>query len=393
MPRLEWKDIPTTFYTRFHAKRQGDDPTQLYGFSHSNSHAPFFYGRDKDVLKEIFNLAVTVSWSKSAIVHKESEEDKQLSNHEYVRRGYSAVCRQPKDIWTVFHPKRAVETIKDRESGKLLYEKKDVNENYNHHIPDDFVTVYDTQSRVDKLLASTVGEEYIDKKKDYFNVLEISRRREWSLARTEATLRSIIQRITVNSVSGCWVSTSKSDYRVLFWLALGGMWFDDIFHFPNEKLLRESCPTIIKNKLVLHSLLCELTLREDHACCCRPQHLRLGTSAENALHIKVRRNLDQVLMLDKEDMKRYAYHIYALADIINRRMHFKSEKEYEGLTKKGKTSRVLLVEKDGDKFVQKVRNPDMGDMKDEDFYVDEPSPSSFPLDEYMNTLRKTSLLS
>ena len=221
------------------------------------------------------------------------------------------------------------------------------------------------QNSLDKLLISKIGTDYIDVKRDYFNVSEICRRRQLPIYVIEEKLQKIINRITVNKTSGCWVSTSTKDYKRCFWLSLGGLRFNDIFHFPQD-ITTDSEPIIIKNKAILHSPLCEQVLRREHFYCCRPQHLKLGTSKENATHIKIRKSLDQIFDLSPSDMRKYAYHLYCLADLIQKQIFTMTKDEYD-VVKNRKGNKIFYVndEVKNEKFTEIIGDPDMGEITEE----------------------------
>lgn len=372
------ENISNIFFTKYNKQGELDDGNliieNLYGntIGSGNSEVPYIYCLSKDELtskskRNMFHLQVEFCWPRGSTIFDETLHNKKETYEEYSRRGYIGVVRlfDKSKRYVFFDVKDFIIRIKDTMTNQTLYEKLN---DYDDKIYEDRLKLNESeivQNSIDTLLISKIGSDYIDVKRDYFNISEICRRRQLPIYVIKEKLEKIINRITVNKTSGCWVSTSTKDYKRCFWLSLGGLRFNDIFHFPQD-IAPDSEPIIIKNKAILHSPLCEQVLRREHFYCCRPQHLKLGTSKENATHIKIRKSLDQIFDLTPSDMRKYAYHIYCLADLIQKQIFTMTRDEYD-IVKKRRGNKIFYVndEVENEKFTEVIGDPDMGEVVEE----------------------------
>ena len=384
MSEIETNIISTVYFTKF-SKLSHDKfvMENLYGntIGSGNSEVPYIYClNEKDLTsqskKNMFRLQVTFCWPNGSKIFDETSTDKRETYEEYNRRGYVGIIRlfDNSKRYVFFDVRKYIIKIKDVITNEILFKKNNEEQSKEEHNDEDVyccdelseISIKENdvelaQNSIDKLLITQIGPDYIDTQKDYFNISEICRRRQLPAYVIEEKLQKIISRIEINTLSGCWVSTSKKDYKRCFWLALGGLRFNDIFHFPQD-VSPGSEPIIIKNKAILHSPLCELVLRREHFYCCRPQHLKLGTSKENATHVKIRKSLDQIFDFSPTDMRKYAYHLYCLADLIQKQIFTLTRDEFDVL-KKRKGNKILYVTDDenDEKYVEVIGDPDMGD--------------------------------
>lgn len=381
------KELPTYMYTRYSNMYMTERPARndvlntLSGNPEGSklSSIPYIYCIDEDEMnhgnyENIYFLKVHFKWPLYGyIASEDSEERKQYMTYEdYKREGYSGVKRRFFNMWrfVIFDPESVISNIFDVGTHELIYDKdryksdeRTQEQLYEDRFSIDSSLVYfdhgKCQTLLDKLMIETIGSEYISKKRDVFCITEIARRHSSSPYSVYKRLVPIIERIVVHKASGCWVSSRKKDYKRLFWMSLGGICHRDIFSFCQDI---EKDPNIfIKNKNILHSNLCELTLGVDHTKCCRPSHLRLGTSRENAIHIKVRKNIEQFFDFTPDELRQYSYHIYCLATMIEKQLHTLTKLEKKQMEKR-KGNKILIYENADGKFVQRViGNPHMGE--------------------------------
>ena len=408
MSVIKTNDISSVYFTKYNKCNTEDRfiLENLYGnpIGCGTSDVPYVYlieGADlvSKSQRNIFHLEVSLSWPSGCTIFDETEGDKRDTYEEYSRRGYVGVIRlfNKTKRYVFFDPKHYVVKIKDVITDKLIFENNSNNRekavdnpdanhddddadewnnsngggDHDDYVDDDKSDINDSyqndiesvQDSIDSLLISKIGTDYMDTQRDYFNVSEICRRRQLPLHIVEEKIRKILNRIEINKTSGCWVSASRKDYKSCFWLALGGLRFNDIFHFP-QFISPGSEAIFIKNKAILHSPLCEQVLGREHFYCCRPQHLKLGTSKENATHVKIRKSLDQLFDLSPGDMRKYAYHLYCLADLVQKQIFTVTRDEFDVL-KRRKGNKILYVtdEENNTKFVETIGHPDMGEKE------------------------------
>lgn len=326
----------------------------------------------KNNMEQLYYLELTFRWPPNTRFRDETC-DKSPTNptyEEYLGLDYIGVERKFSDSrrYVIFNPVDYLVRIQDVDTKETLY-KSDHIESQGTILNDDWIKVSNflfkqvsnvEQQRVNSLLIEHIGAQFIDIKRDYFNVFEIARRKGVSEKAVRKYLTKMIQNIKVNKVSGCWLSKHKGDYKRMFWLSKGGMNFSDIFHFP-QTVGSHNTNVIIKNRDILHSTICETTLGADHIQCCRPFHLKLGTSRENAVHIKIRKSLDQLFDFSFQEMQEYCFHILRLSDLIEKQVHTVTKDEYQ--VQRRRSNRILYCEEIGTskKWTEVCGEPDMGD--------------------------------
>lgn len=388
--KIWMKDLPRDLYTRYSNLYQAETPSHdvvlssLCGNPDGSkiSSIPYIYCLDETELKHgnyenIFFLKVHFNWpTYGYIAEEEEQEELKCKNYvtyeEYKSEGFGGVKRYFTGTWryVIFDPESCISNVFDVGKCEIIYDKmhskeklRAEEEQYNEHFSIDSSLVYIDNGRcqeaLDRLMLDTLGTAYINKKRDVFCITEIARRQACSPYSVFRRLVPIIERISVCKASGCWVSTRKKDYKRLFWMSLGGLCHRDIFSFCQDV---EKDPNIfIKNKNILHSNLCELTLGSEHTHCCRPLHLRLGTSRENTIHIKVRKNIEQLFDFTPKELREYAYHIYSLATIVEKQLHILKPIERKQMEKR-KGNKIIIYENAEGKYVQKIiGNPHMGE--------------------------------
>ena len=309
--------LPETLFARFskctyHTDNWEDLVNKLYGNPNGMglSAVPYIHTlteeeRKRTKQQSLYCLRVQFRWPPNGKFADEGSEPKQ-SYDSYYKSNYVGVIRKFRNDTrlVILEPLRFIESVLDEVKGKLLLRQQ--------LPPQPLEEVAEHQRRLDQLMESRIGKDYIDHARDYFCLSEISRRSRRSVVRVEKDLSKIIGRIQVHPASGCWKSTSKNDYKRTFWMALGGIQSHTLYFFPSET--QDSM--FIKDKNILHSLLCELTLGKNHGKCCRPSHLKIGTSAENAVHIKIRKKTEQLFDLPPAKLHEYAAHISGIANIM-----------------------------------------------------------------------------
>ena len=341
------------------------------------STVPYIYCLTDDQVREneydnIYFLKVHFEWPKYGFIAEEEKDGKSITYEEYKRDGFIGVKRYFTDMWryVIFDPESYIRSIFDTGKEELIYERRDafhireelLEGKTSHERNDQLVyTDNDSQEAIDKLMLDRIGFNYIDRQRDVFCVSEIARRQKVSISSVVRRIISIVERITVCKASGCWISTVRSDYKRTFWYSLGGLSHSDIFSFSCD--VEEDPNIVIKNKNILHSNICELTWGKKHACCCRPMHLRLGTSKENAIHIKVRKNVEQLFDFSPDEMRSYAYHIYSISNLVEKQYQICRPFEKK-LMEKRKGNKILIFENNKGNYVQKViGTPDMGECQ------------------------------
>jgi len=385
--------IPITLHTKFSKDRQtysneDDIMESLFGnpTGTGQSSVPFLYCvHQSDLsksLQPLYYLKLTFRWPHLGRFMDETQGQlpTRLMYEEYKAKGYIGVLRKFADTkrYVIFNPKDYLVRISDVDSEEILYENDRLTEDVRLSVPgDNWERVSDYffksgttqfQQQINALMLEKIGPHFINIKRDFFNVDEFARRKGVSRSSVVKHLNRIIGRIKVNKVSGCWISNTKGDYRKTFWMAMGGLAFDDIFQFPQD-VCAENTDIVIKNRDILHSPICETTFGSEHFRCCRPYHLKLGTSRENAVHIKVRKSLDQLFDFNYEEMQEYCFHILKLSNLIQRQVHVVTEDELKVMRRR-KGNKVFYCEEEGSgkRWIELVGEPDMGDAKgDPDF--------------------------
>jgi hypothetical protein len=332
----------------------------------------------KSNLEKLYYLELTFRWPPTTrfIDETHSQSPTNPTYEEYLGLDYIGVERMFSDTrrYVIFNPVDYLVRIVDVDTKQVLYKNERLCDNVKGSVPgDDWIKVSNflfesgmskEQERVNSLMIEHIGAQFIDIKRDFFNVFEIARRKGVSRRAVQKYLTPLIDRIKVNKVSGCWTSNHKGDYKRTFWLSKGGMNFSDIFHFP-QTIGCHNTNVVIKNRDILHSTICETTLGAEHIKCCRPYHLKLGTSRENAVHIKIRKSLDQLFDFDYKEMQEYCFHILRLSNLIERQVHTVTEDELK--VQRRRSNRILYCEEVGSsrKWVDVCGEPDMGDANDE----------------------------
>ena len=322
--------------------------------------------------KQLFYLEIQWSWPPHSKIFDETalKHQKNMKTYEaYNQMKYVGVIRKFADMnrFVLFHPSKYVTSVRDVDKDMILYKKGATYTMY------DSLQADDSQRRLVSLMNKYIGMDFIDEVRDYFCISEIARRRHLNILTLERQLSQIICRIKVNKSSGCWVSTNRNDYKRTFWLSLGGIDLQDIFYFPSE-ISPEQKPMFVKNKNILHSLLCELSLGKRHARCCRPLHLRLGTSAENAVHIKIRKNIEQLFDLSPSELKDYTQHLTGIASIMMKQQQTLTRNEEKLRTKnKRQQNRVMFWQdlETHQKGCHIIGNPNLGDCGDKYLVIKE----------------------
>lgn len=342
------------------------------------STVPYIYCLSEEQVTEnefenIYFLRVHFEWpGHGFIAEEDKDKGKSLTYEDYKREGFAGVIRYFMDTWryVIFDPESCIRCIYDVGKEELIYEKK-----HTLHIRDDMLNGdksssgngllikndSESQELIDAMMLERIGLDYIDIQRDMFCVSEIARRQSCSVASIVRRLVTILQRISICKASGCWLSTNRSDYKRTFWLSLGGLSHSNIFSFASHA---EDQPNIvIKNKNILHSHMCELTWGKKHSKCCRPLHLRLGTSKENAIHIKVRKNVEQLFDFSPEEMHSYAYHIYSISNLVERQLHTMRPDEKRVMEKR-KGNKIIIYENEKGNLVRKIIGmPNMGESE------------------------------
>lgn len=329
----------------------------------------YIYALKEDVVKEqqleaVYFLRMTFEWPSSARFADETKDDSGKQSYEvYKSKGYVGVVRDMKTYpcYIVFDPKYYIRSVYDTGRQTTLYSKGQKLEATSQVR----ITSSDScQSMVEDIMRARIGSRYVDPRKDIFCVSEIARRKGISALVVSKRLCKIIGRVNVHKASGCWVSDSKKDYVRMFWLALGGLDFDDIFRFPHDLTDIKAEPPVIKNNFVLHHPICEITLKEDHTRCCRPSHLRLGTSMENAYHIKIRRAIEQLFDFSPDQLKQYVHHINGIACLVQTQISTATPKEADTVRKSKRHKRVTVFsDTHGKQEVTFMGHPHMGDVR------------------------------
>ena len=373
--------IPTILYGRY--TRIGCNPEHWKDVISSMSGNPNGMGlstvpyiycmKEKDreqnkLCQSLFYLEIEFEWPMTGKFFDETMDKsvKQQTYETYHQSNYIGVFRSFKDAprYVIMDPIKYITHITDKGKDKLLY-KREINIQKRLINEDNS----DSQNRLNELMYRDLGIDYVDSIRDYFCLSEIARRSQMSVQNVERNVSSIISRITVNTTSGCWVSTRRNDYKRTFWLSLGGVHFKDMFYFPSELRGEKSEPLFIKNRNILHNHLCELILGKEHSKCCRPLHLRLGTSAENAIHIKIRKNIEQLFDLSPSQLRTYTEHLNGIADIMMKQQQIMTREE-ETVNRKRKTRKRVTVWDDmstNESGSYVTGQPHMGDVKAESF--------------------------
>lgn len=378
--------VPHILFTRYsniYISESTDDVlTSLSGNPDGNkiSSVPYIYCLTDDQVTEneyesIYFLKVHFEWPKFGFIAEEDKDGKSTTYEEYKRDGFIGVKRYFTDMWryVIFDPESYIQSIFDTGKEEVIYEKR-----HAFHLREELLQgnhtckkkghlVYmdnESQEAIDKFMLEKIGIDYIDEQRDVFCVGEIARRHRVSISSVVRRLMTILERITVCKASGCWISGIKSDYKRTFWYSLGGLSHSDIFSFSHD--IEDEPNIVIKNKNILHSNICELTWGKKHMACCRPMHLRLGTSKENAIHIKVRKNVEQLFDFTPDEMRNYAYHIYSISNLVEKQYQICRPIE-KRLMEKRKGNKILIFENSKGKYVQKViGTPDMGECEPKD---------------------------
>lgn len=382
--KVHIQNIPNVLYTRYSniyvtETSSLDVLTSLTGNPDGNkiSSVPYIYCLTDDQVteneyKSIYFLRVHFEWPKYGFIGEEEKDGKSITYEDYKRDGFIGVKRYFTDMWryVIFDPEIYLKSIYDTVKEEIIYEKRNA-----FHVREELLegmtsqknggqliyTDIESQEVVDRLMLERIGLEYIDQQRDLFCVSEIARHQQVSISSVVRRLRSILERITVCKASGCWISTVKSDYKRTFWYSLGGLSHSDIFSFARN--VEEDPNIVIKNKNILHSNICELTWGRKHNKCCRPMHLRLGTSKENAIHIKVRKNVEQLFDFSPDEMRSYAYHIYSLSNLVERQYQICRPFEKKVMEKR-KGNKIMIFENNKGNYVQKIiGTPDMGESQ------------------------------
>ena len=342
------------------------------------SWVPYIYAKsgenvERDQAKSLYVLKVSFRWPVSARMLDESAKNEQPRVYEwYKQQGYVGVIRNLRKIPThvVFDPVYYVDKVYDTVTESVLYERKDPSSSrtasVSHELPASTSDPF--QPELNELMESRIGAADIDPRRDAFCISEIARRRGVSSSVVFSRLKKIVGRVSINKASGCWVSENKKDYTTIFWLSLGGLEFNDIFRFPHDLTDVGSEPPVIKNSSVLHHPVCELTLKADHKRCCRPSHLRLGTSMENAYHVKIRRTLEQFFDFTPDQLRQYVKCINTLAALLQVQNSTSTQVEADVLRRRRmsrRRSKVTYFEDDDGwgEFVV-TGHPHMGDIKE-----------------------------
>ena len=373
--------IPTTLYARY--IRIGCEPEQWEDVISSMagnpngmglSTIPYIYcmnekDRDKNKLcQSLYYLEVEFQWPVAGKFFDETMNKyvKQQTYETYHQSNYIGVLRSFKDAprYVIMDPIKYITHVTDKGKDKLLY-RREIGIQIKQITEDSS----DSQNRLNELMYRELGIDYVDSIRDYFCLSEIARRFQKRVQNVEKDVSNIISRVTVNTTSGCWVSTRRNDYKRTFWLSLGGVHFKDIFYFPSELGGERSEPLFIKNRNILHSHLCELSLGREHSKCCRPLHLRLGTSAENAIHIKIRKSMEQLFDLSPSQLRTYTEHLNGIADIMMKQQQIMTKEEEKVNRKKKSRKRVTywddMSTHESGSYV--TGQPHMGDVKAESF--------------------------
>lgn len=335
---------------------------------------PYIYCLGEEDVEEheydsIYFLRVHFDWPLHGFIAEEAKDGKMFTYEDYKREGYIGVKRYFADTWkyVIFDPESCIRSIYDVGKQEVVYEKK-----HSLHIKDEtlngdksrgLLVTHDkeSQEQIDAMMLEKIGSDYIDRKKDVFCLSEIARRQGCSVTSIYRRLVNVLHRITVCKASGCWISSYRSDYKRTFWFSMGGLSHSDIFTFSSH--MEDDPNIVIKNKNILHSQICELTWGKKHSKCCRPMHLRLGTSKENAIHIKVRKNMEQLFDFSPNEMRRYAYHIYSLSNLVETQLQIMRPAEKKVMEKR-KGNKIIIYENANGKYIQKViGTPDMGESE------------------------------
>ena len=338
--------VPEVLYSRFSNKNYEykgwqDAVSNLYGDSSGMglSTVPYLYTLSEDERrrtkqKDTFFLRIQFRWPAHGKFADEGDKN-DMTQHTYEtyhKSNFVGVIRKFLDQrrFVILEPLRYIESILDEGKDKLLL-KKEIERS-----PEEHFGVH--QTRFDTLFKTLIGDAYVDPERDVFCLSEISRRSRKSIAVVEKDLSKIVGRIKIQRASGCWMSERKSDYKRTFWLALGGIQVRHLYFFPSE-----TGSMFIKDKNLLHSLICELTLGKDHSRCCRPSHLKIGTAAENANHIKIRKRLEQLFDLSPPKMMEYTAYIRGIANIMNEQLQIMTAEENQ-VYRRRKARRVVYWE-------------------------------------------------
>ncbi len=324
----------------------------------------------------VYNLKMTICWPSNGTVFDETQgvQKERRAYEDYSMSGYVGVVRKFKHGkgYILFQPRERIASIIDTDSDETVYRNDalagdnptDVLEAKVNKVTEYFFHATSSKEQVElnEAMVKHIGAEFINLRRDYFDVAEISRRMEVSPRKVTDNILPIVRRITVNKVSGCWAA-HRGDYKTTFWLSKGGLSFNEVFHFPQD--LMDGTPMVIKNRHILHSSMCEVTLVPSHSRCCRPQHLKLGTSRENAIHIKVRKSLDELLDLSPDMMQELAFHITCLSGIFQQQAYTYTRDELR-VRKMRKGNRIMscMDVHTGKKWMTVCGNPDMGDDGD-----------------------------
>ena len=379
--------VPITLYSKSSKElsEAGDVIESLFGNPSGTGHSsvPYVYCVHRTDLKKsvqsLYNLKLTFRWPLSGVFADETHSKQHIhpTFQEYRNKGYIGVLRKFQDSnrYVIFSVKDYLVRVFDEDSKETLYENDRLTEDVKLAIPgdnwekvSDYFFHSDTseyQKQINALMLEKIGAHYINMKRDVFHVGEIARRHDVAPATVVKYLTKILDRINVHKVSGCWISSTKGDYQKTFWMSLGGLCFSDIFQFPSD-ICSNSQESVIKNRDILHSSICETTFGSEHFRCCRPYHLRLGTSRENAIHIKVRKSLDQLFDFNYEEMQEYCFHILKLSSLIQKQVHVVTKDELNVMRRRKGNKVFYCEEQDGPKkWIEIVGEPDMGDVTEE----------------------------
>lgn len=330
----------------------------------------------KKRLSDLYHLRIHIKWPQNSKLFDETKRcegrpSQKSTYEEYLLRGYSGIHRNFEDIkrYVIFEPLKVITEVTDTDSGHTLY-TNDLLKGADSGVP--FVDIEEVarhfsdpghrpeQQRLNTIMLEKITPLYIDLRYDYFDVGEIARRRGWQFDKALKNVEKIVSSIEVKKVSGCWYSPQRDSYTKTFWLSKGGLSMWDIFHHPFE--FKKNEPTVIKNKHILHAMICELTLGEDHFHCCRPQHLRLGTSRENSVYVKVRKSLQQQFDLTYLEMQEFAFLLGKMAEIVQKQEHIMTESELRVFQRrKGNKTINCHDMATGKVWTTVCGSPDMGD--------------------------------
>lgn len=340
--------VPETLYARFaklgyNADNWEDAVNNLYGNPNGMgvSAVPYVYclteeERDRTSQRSVYYLKLQFKWpSKGKFADESHQQQQQQTYDTYFKCNFLGAIRQFRKHrrHVVFEPLKYLASITDVVKGTTLLIQESVG------APEEIAL---KQSELQELMNRHLGTSNIHPQRDYFCISEIARRSRKSPARVSRDLCEIIGRIQVHPASGCWRSSRRNDYKRTFWLALGGLQLQHLYYFPLEDT-DDPKPLFVKDRYILHSQMCELTLGRQHAHCCRPSHLKIGTAAENAVHIKIRKNIEQLFDLTPDLLREYSSYIGGIARIVQLQQQVMTTEE-EKVHKRRKAVRVTYWE-------------------------------------------------